>query len=157
MTDHAHAPHIPRPVLIAAGLLMVSTIVIAVVGRNVRLAEAERTLDRPPVAAVDLRFEDRSSGAVAVLDAHDGSEVELIPPASNGFIRGVLRSMFRTRKLEGTERDAPFRLSREQDGRLLLTDPETGRYVELRSFGDTNEESFDRFLAMGEGDPGGPR
>jgi hypothetical protein len=40
----------------------------------------------------------------------------------------------------------PFRIALETDGRLLLSDPATGRTVDLRAFGPTNLEVFARLL-----------
>jgi hypothetical protein len=57
--------------------------------------------------------------------------------------------MFRTRKLEALSRNAVFRLAREANGRLSLTDRESGRRIDLDSFGPTNSESFATFLEAG--------
>lgn len=148
--DHDHQdPRVPRGVLIAAGALLLLTIGLAAAARSARLAEeAEAPPDPPPVVEVSLRFEDRDDGAVVIKDP-DGAEVEVLAPQTNGFVRGVLRGMFRTRKLEGLDAEAPFVLSREADGRFLLADPTTGREVELRSFGETNYEAFARLLDAG--------
>jgi putative photosynthetic complex assembly protein len=75
--------------------------------------------------------------------------VATIAPETNGFVRGVLRGMFRTRKLESLGHDARFRLAREADGRLTLQDPQTGRQVELDSFGPTNSAAFADLLVAG--------
>jgi putative photosynthetic complex assembly protein len=57
--------------------------------------------------------------------------------------------MFRSRKLESVGHEAPFTLAREADGRLTLSDKQTGRTVDLDSFGPTNLASFERVLAAG--------
>jgi putative photosynthetic complex assembly protein len=101
----------------------------------------------PPVRSAELRFEDRDDGAVVARDARDDREVAVIEPGSNGFVRGVLRGMFRTRRLESISSREPFRLTEESDGRLVLSDPHSGRAVELRSFGGTNYDAFSTLLA----------
>jgi hypothetical protein len=41
-----------------------------------------------------------------------------------------------------------MRLSGYADGRLILSDAATGRYVELEAFGSANEAVFARLLTM---------
>jgi putative photosynthetic complex assembly protein len=101
---------------------------------------------------MQVRFEDRPDGTLAVLDATTGREASIVQPGTNGFIRGVLRGMFRGRKLEALSRDGQFRLAREADGHLTLEDPETGRRVDLDSFGPTNSAAFAGLLAAGRHD-----
>ncbi|MFN9808593.1 MAG: photosynthetic complex assembly protein PuhC [Deltaproteobacteria bacterium] len=141
---HHHEQRVPRPALLGALVLMIFTILIAGAGR--RMAVTDRASREPPRRAADLRFEDRDDGSVAALDPEDGREIAIIEPGSNGFIRGVLRGMFRTRRLESVPPQEPFRLSEEADGRLVLTDPRSGRHVELRSFGGTNYDAFAALL-----------
>ena len=96
------------------------------------------------VAASDLRFEDRSDGAVLAV-ATDGHTVEVFE-GEQGFLRGVLRGFARSRHLGGLSPDAPFRLARWSDGRLTLDDPADGRHVELLAFGPTNAGVFAKLL-----------
>jgi putative photosynthetic complex assembly protein len=107
--------------------------------------------DAADVAYRDLTFADRADGAVVVRDARDGRLVEVLPAASDGFVRGVLRSLVRERRLRGLGDEAPFRLARRGDGRLALEDRASGAEVVLNAFGATNVEAFARFLnAEGE-------
>ena len=144
---HHHEQTVPRGAVIGAAVLMLASIAIAAFARSSQ-AEADARV-APPVAEVMLRFADRADGAVLVHRADTGEEVAVLQPESEGFVRGVLRGLFRARRLESIDRDAPFRLAREVDGRFTLSDPSTGRSVELRSFGQTNYESFARLLAQG--------
>ena len=66
----------------------------------------------------------------------------MLPPGTNGFIRGVLRGLARDRKLQRIGTEPPFRLTRWVDGRLSLDDPATGRRIELGAFGPTNAAAF---------------
>jgi putative photosynthetic complex assembly protein len=102
------------------------------------------------VASRDLRFEDRSDGAVAVLAAKDDKVVEILPPGTNGFVRGVLRGLARERKSEGIGTEPPFRLTQWDDGRLSLEDSATGRRIELVSFGQTQFDVFAQMLKRAE-------
>jgi putative photosynthetic complex assembly protein len=100
----------------------------------------------PVVAAVDLYFEDRDDGSVAVIDAADGSVIDLLEPGTNGFIRGTLRSFTRARRAIDAGPEVPFSLQRTETGRLLLSDVVTGQSIDLRAFGSTNAAAFGRFL-----------
>lgn len=139
---HHHEQRVPRGAILGAAALMVSTIAIAALARS---SDPPAT-ETPNLRTVDMRFEDRPDGSVAILDANTAEEIALLAPESNGFIRGVLRGMFRTRKLESIPRDDPFRLAEKTDGQLVLYDPSSGHEVELRSFGHTNYEAFASLL-----------
>lgn len=149
MSEHHHDQVIPRSVLWAAAAMIVLTIVLGTVARRARLAEPTLPA-RPPIAALNVSFQDRPDGALVMLDADSGRELAQVPPQSNGFVRGVLRGMYRTRKLESMGRDGGFRLAREADGRLSLQDPRTGRLVYLESFGPSNTAAFADLLAAGQ-------
>ena len=70
----------------------------------------------------------------------------VLPPGSNGFIRGVMRGLARERMLHGIDAAPPFRLIRWADGRLSLEDTATGRLIDLAAFGPTNAQAFARLL-----------
>jgi putative photosynthetic complex assembly protein len=153
MTDH-HTIVVPRGALLGAGAVIVLSIGLAAAARNARVHSPAVPL-APPRQVIELRFADRADGSIVVGDAATGREVSVLPARSSGFVRGVLRGMFRNRKLESMGPDARFRLAREADGRLTLIDPETGRRVDLDSFGPTNSASFAELLAAGLRAPGG--
>jgi putative photosynthetic complex assembly protein len=142
---HSDAPSVPRPLLWAAGALMLSSIALAAVGRSGQRTESAAFAQQ----VVELRFEDRPDGALAVLDGATERELKVLPPGSNNFIRGVLRGMFRVRKLEALGRDVQFRLAREASGKLTLEDRELGRRIELDSFGPDNTAAFAELLEAG--------
>lgn len=148
MSDHDHSQTVPRGVLLGAAGLMVLTLALAA---NARMSHARNppAPPPPPVAALDVRFEDRPDGSIAMYDAATGREITEVPPRSNGFIRGVLRGMFRGRKLESLGKDGVFRLAHEADGSLTLEDKQTGRRVDLGAFGPTNSAAFVQLLAAG--------
>ena len=97
------------------------------------------------VAARDLDFADGVDGSVVVTDARDGSPVAVFTGES-GFLRGTMRGMARTRRIDGVGAQDPFRLSAWSDGRLTLDDPATARHIELQAFGSTNTEVFAQLL-----------
>jgi putative photosynthetic complex assembly protein len=133
-------------------VLILATVAIASAGRMANLASHASASPPPaPIESLDARFEDAPDGSILVIDARDGHQVTTITPGTENFIRGVLRGMFRSRKLESIGHQPPFTLAREADGRLTLSDKQTGRTVDLDSFGPTNTAAFDRVLAAGVG------
>lgn len=137
----------PKGALIAVGAL----VLVAVGGAGaMRLARASAPVApaAPPaaVAAIDLRFADRADGAVTVNDARSGAPVSVVPPDTGGFVRGVVRGMAHDRMSRHIGRDAPFRLSRDHQGRLWLQDMATLRLIDLEAFGEGNRASFAAFL-----------
>jgi len=152
--DHQSRHHdqirVPRGALIGAGILIGLTMAAVAI---VRFAGIDPTAQVPPPTALivdrTLRFEDRPNGSVVVLELDaDGSErvVKVLESGSDGFIRGVLRSLARARRTAGIGREQPFLLSMQADGRLVLEDPATRQRIDLRAFGPTNVESFRELL-----------
>ena len=97
------------------------------------------------VVSRDLRFADGQDGSVIVTDVRDGKPVEVFT-GENGFVRGTLRGLARTRRAEGIGAQDPFRLVAWSDGRLTLDDLTTGRHIELQAFGSVNTEVFGKLL-----------
>jgi putative photosynthetic complex assembly protein len=145
MSDARGFAPFPRPALVAAGVLVAGTIVLAAAGRITGAANSDPTA--PMVASRDLLFEDRPNGAVAVFDASDPrAPIAMVAPETNGFLRATMRGLARQRLRQDASRAVPFRLTEWADGRLTLEDPTTGRKVEMEAFGITNEEAFARLL-----------
>lgn len=144
MSDHNPIRPFPRGPLVGAFALVAMTILLAGTARMTGIGTST-VVSANPMESHDLRFADRDDGAVVVLAAETDKVVEVLPPGTNGFVRGVLRGLARERKLEGIGTEPPFRLTRWDDGRLSLEDRATGRKVELVSFGQTQ---FDTFAAM---------
>lgn len=146
MSGHSHHAPFPRLPLLAAGALIVTTLVLVAVVRLTGVGEL-RTPQAPIVAERVLHFADQPDGSITVRDALDGRLVDTVAPGTNGFLRGTLRGLARERKREGAGPELGFHLSARSDGRLLLEDPATGRLVDLGAFGPTNVAVFARLLA----------
>ena len=106
-------------------------------------AAAERL---PALAERDVFFEDVADGSVRVIDAKRHIQVEMIAPASNGFLRGAVRGLVRERKRQSIGPEVPFTIAALATGRVVLRDAATSREIDLASFGSTNAEVFARLL-----------
>ena len=100
------------------------------------------------VAERSLRFTGTPSGSVLVTDVHSGQQLAEMS-GEQGFLRGILRSLARERRAQGVGAAPPYRLSRHTDGRLLITDTDTGLFLDLTSFGPDNAAVFARWLPQG--------
>jgi putative photosynthetic complex assembly protein len=141
---------LPRALVMGAGGLVVASLLFVSVARLTGYRPAQ-----PPVSKVveqyDLRFVDRTDGAVLIYSANDDKLVDTLQPGTNGFVRGVLRGLVRDRNADHVGRSPPFRLTRWADGRLSLDDPSTGRHIDLEVFGPTNAGAFaDILIASSE-------
>jgi putative photosynthetic complex assembly protein len=143
--SHNHAQTVPTGVLIGAGAMLVFSLIAAGVSSPTE-TERDGVLVDAPVISVQLQFEDADDGAIEVKRAEGGQSVARLAPQRHNFIRGVMRGMFRTRKLERIDRAHPFVLSELESGRLSLHDPQTDRRVDLSSFGSTNTAAFAALL-----------
>jgi len=141
------SPYFPRAPLIGLFALVGLSLAAAVAGRMTNTGTVETTGSM--VAARDLRFDDGADGSVIITDGQDGSPVQVLT-GENGFIRGTLRGLARTRRSEDIGSEGSFHLASWSDGRLTLDDPATGRHLELQAFGSTNTEVFARLLTAHE-------
>jgi putative photosynthetic complex assembly protein len=143
------APLLPRAALLAVAAVLAVTVLA--VGW-VRMSGVD--IHEPAGAVVEqrmLRFVDLPDGGIDVVDAASGGALQQMR-GEQGFLRGVLRGLARERRARGVGAELPFVLSRHDDGRLQLTDPATGRRIELASFGSDNAAVFLRWLPSPHGD-----
>jgi len=145
MSSHLRQDTFPRAPLLGAAALVLLTLASASVGR---LHPTSPPPASSPVLQRDLRFADRGDGAVLVYQAGKTAPFRVVTGQS-GFLRGILRALVRTRRLDGAGPEAPFRLSAWPDGRLTLDDLATGQRIELEAFGSANEAVYARLLTAG--------
>jgi putative photosynthetic complex assembly protein len=130
--------------LIMVGLLfMVGAVMLARQTQQVDLT--------PPPAGIaidarELLFVDGDSGRVDILDASSGATIDTLYSGEGSFVRGVVRSLVRSRNMNRVAVRSPFLLTDYGDGRLVLSDPITGEAVELQAFGPTNAGDFRQLL-----------
>jgi putative photosynthetic complex assembly protein len=150
MSSNHNTASFPRNTLIILGTVVLLSVMTAAAGRISGAANSKPTA--APVASRDLVFRDRADGSVAVFDAEDSSTpIEVVAPATNGFLRATMRGLARQRLRQDADREVPFRLTEWADGRLTLEDPTTGRRVEMEAFGISNETVFANLLTAKAG------
>ena len=137
---------LPAGVLRGAALLVGFSLLAVVAARalNLRSAVANPAV---PVRVMHLSFVDRSDGGVEVDDAdHANATIHVVPPGTNGFLRGVLRGLARARRNEHVGAAPPFTLTRWADGQMTLADPQTGPRISVEVFGPTNARPVAQLL-----------
>lgn len=139
----AVAGDVPRAPLVAIAAFLGATLLAVGVAR-VTGYEPVRKPQAPVVESHDLRFADAPGGRVEV--TADGALVAVLTGGTDGFVRVVMRSLTRDRRLQGLSREEPFRLSIHADGRLSLEDLATHRVVDLAGFGADNIAAFRRLI-----------
>jgi putative photosynthetic complex assembly protein len=137
--------NVPCPALIMAGVLVVFVLGLAISARVFGVG-GDREKATTVLFQRDLQFTDAPDGGIIVTDASTKKESTRLSPNTNGFLRGALRALTRSRHSAGIGRDIPFRLVRYTDGRLVLLDPATKQHITITSFGPTQVESFDILL-----------
>jgi len=130
----------------AAGIISFSLISVALVRIT---GNGPDQIAAAAVAERMLRFDDMPDGGVSVTDGVTGLRVAELQ-GEQGFVRGALRALTRERYARDIGSKQPFKLTARVDGRLTLTDPSTGRRIDLESFGPTNSGVFLRFLESPE-------
>ena len=98
------------------------------------------------LAKVDLIFTDEADGHVLVTDAATGEALALYGESEGVFVRAVMRTVARQRRMRDQGPETPVRLARYEGDRLWLTDPESGVEIFLGAFGVDNEAAFAALL-----------
>jgi putative photosynthetic complex assembly protein len=137
----------PRLPLLAAGALVLASLVLTALVRITGTSAAvELPASSTAVRELALFFDDTADGRVLVRDARTERVVGTILPGEGGFVRATMRGLVRERRRRGLGPEAPFLLSARSDGRVVLTDPATGRLLDLGAYGPDNARAFVRFL-----------
>lgn len=147
MTSGEHTQDLPRPLLLSAGLLVLAAIALVALGDDLPHTGIDDAAI--VVASHDVRLRTLEDGAVVPI-LTDGTRLQTISADKAGFVTGVMRGLSRGRKLSGSDPDAPYRLSRLRDGRLLITDTATGTSINLDVFGSDNARTFANIWQQGE-------
>jgi putative photosynthetic complex assembly protein len=134
---------IPTPLLrmmlalVIASLLIVSWAVLT--GRE----PTGQPKASPVTAERQLVIKTGGAKAVTLYEA-DGTFLAHLD--HGGFVTVIGNGLDRARTVARVAPDAPVTLARHENGRLTLSDPETGWSVELTAFGADNEAAFAALL-----------
>jgi putative photosynthetic complex assembly protein len=142
--DDDAPPHVPRWAVIAAGCLMLGTLVLATASRFTTPTYKLPTATGPIMA---LRFTQTAAQALVVQNAATGKQITIIAPSADAFLRTTLRTMIETRLADGYVRTAPFLLIPAAHNVLILDDPTTGEHIDLQAFGPSNSAQFKALMA----------
>lgn len=129
---------------LVVGAMLVVALGVAIAGERL-VGGPTPAPSAPLLAERTLSFVDRGDKAV---EAFENGRSVAVFEGEQGFLRGILRGMNRTRRGRDIPRDAPFHLAAYTDGRLTLDDPATGVRLDLAAFGHTNEEVFAALLPV---------
>lgn len=136
---------IPTRLPVSWGLAALALVVLVVAWLSVQAdPDASAPHGRPQISR-SLHFRDLAGGDILVVDANTGEQVARVQ-GEQGFIRGILRALNRSRKQRGLGPDGTFELSRFDDGRLTISDRSTGEYLDLGAFGPSNIAAFAPFI-----------
>ena len=141
--------------LIASATVISVTLALAIstrMGVFDRQAVPEVVRAERGVMSVDtrsIRFNDGADGSVWVSDAATGAELARFPQGEGGFVRATARAMVHNRQLYGMGPAVPFELIQWDNGSMTLRDTQTGRAVELDSFGTKTHEVYQAILVKG--------
>lgn len=158
--DPRPAPAVPKtgkrklltyPTLPLTAAVSLVVVALVAVGFGQLVGGGDVGPDGPaPTVAVQLYFDDQDDGSIVVTNAGNGERLDVLAPGSNGFLRSAMRTFVQARRTTDAGREVPFLLAQMPNGQLILSDPATDRYIDLRAFGPTNAEAFGRFLELAE-------
>ena len=141
----------PRLPLFGAIALVCITMGSVAVARLSGVSAHVNVRTEAPIATRMLQFEDRKDGSVGIIDAVSKTDIAVALPGTNGFLRGTLRGLMRSRKTREVSFREPFRLERYANGQMVLVDIIADHAISLNAFGPTNVAVFAAFLPTPEG------
>ncbi len=144
------------PLLLMGGIVAISLALTASVSfglfeRQSVPAEARAAAGIKPDVERTLRFFDEADGTVRVEDGASAEVLARFGPGEGGFIRATVRSLVHQRRIRDEGPAVPFTLTRWENDTLTLSDPVTGRSVEVSSFGPDNRAVYANLLPAAAG------
>ncbi|WP_301751758.1 photosynthetic complex assembly protein PuhC [uncultured Erythrobacter sp.] len=128
--------------MVAVALALTSAVSLGFFERQSVPAEARAAAGIKAADEVTLRFFDEEDGTVRVEDGATAQVLGSFGPGEGGFIRATVRSLVHQRRIRGEGPAVPFTLTRWENDTLTLSDPVTGRSVEVSSFGPDNRAVY---------------
>lgn len=136
---------VPSGAVKAGAIVLVLSVACAAFGRYADIG-TYHVPQRPVTASVEIAFADAPDGSVIVSEKPGDKSLVTLAPGTNGFIRGTMRGLVRDRRMRSLGAELPFILARHDNGHLTLSDPATGRMLELNGFGVTNIGAFENIM-----------
>lgn len=136
---------IPVGLMRAVGFLIVCSVTIVVSATVSNRPVTSTPPVSPVVAQTEFAMDAEMSGAVRIT-APDGTLIVDLSPEEGGFIAGVARTIEFNRRKANKPLGGPVVLTRGENGRLAIHDPETGWSADLMGFGKDNAQAFARLL-----------
>ena len=140
------APLVLMGGIIAISLALTAGVSFGLFERQSVPAEARAAAGIKPAAERTLRFFDEADGTVRVEDGACAEVLARFAPGEGGFIRATVRSLVHQRRIRNEGPAVPFTLTRWENDNLTLSDPVTGRSVEVSSFGPDNRAVYANLL-----------
>ena len=155
--NHQHEPRIvPKQMLHACFALILFTVFATFASQISGIGSFERE-ERAVVAERHFHFRDRADGGITVADARTMRTVREFDPDEGGFVRVAMRAHAFSRRARGLGDEAPVALVKTAEGRLLLTDPATGKKIGLSAFGPQNRALFEKPVRRAESRSASPQ
>ena len=98
------------------------------------------------VSSADLLFIDGPRGRIDVLDAQTQATLAVYESGEGSFLRGIVRSLVRERRVRDLDPGGAFNLALLDNGSLVISDPDTGYWMALEAFGVDNRRLFAEIL-----------
>ncbi|MEO1000635.1 MAG: photosynthetic complex assembly protein PuhC [Pseudomonadota bacterium] len=136
---------VPPLLLKAVAGLVIATLLMVTAAVMLGVEPAGQPEPSPVIAERSVIVYAGDAGAALITDPAGGVIADL-GPGEAGFITGVERGLARQRMQHGVPLHAPVTLTRHENGRFVLTDPETGWSIELTHFGAANEANWAQLL-----------
>ncbi len=148
MTTTTRQASIPRWFVIGTAALMLTTVLGAGLARFSGVG-ISRVADSAVIGTVELWVDEQRDGSALVRHVATGKTLDVLPADGGGFVRGLVRGMFRQRLLSEQARTLPFQISQREGPKYFLFDPATGTRMELDGFGPTNTQTVARLYQAG--------
>lgn len=132
--------------IVAISLALTASVSLGIFERQSVPAEARAAAGIEAAQQRTLRFFDEADGTVRVEDGVTAEVLGRFGPGEGGFIRASVRSLVHQRRIRNIGPEVAFDLIQWENSALTLSDPVTGRSVEVSSFGPDNRAIFANLL-----------
>lgn len=136
---------VPRPALIAAGLLICFSLGMVGFARYTGY-KWEWSQGGTVVKTRAVQFAHVGDGDIQIEDATSGKVLGRYTFTENAFMRTVMMGLLKERQMVAADRREPFNIQQWNDGRVTVSDPVSGRYFEMAAFGHHQVATFSILL-----------